>query len=316
MVLFQKYAFPALGLLVLLSVLGACATPGAAQTRLRIINGVASDGSATEAWLTLLQARLSPADFDSARLLHRTLAPAESGWERLIRSRLVAWSAAVSEVAAPYAPSRAPDSITIVLGNRAASDAFTHDECTIGFDLSALVREYGNADSGEDPERIDRLFRHEVAHVMQKAWLSTRPYRPDTPLRRALLEIWKEGLGNHHSLSSRWRPGVAGDSPATTSALAALEPRFVARLAALACATDADAALGLTADLSWGRFDQKWGALTVALWLDRERQGDPAAIRDFIRAGPDGVWPLAERQLPPPLAAVLREVRQSAALCH
>lgn len=311
----QNPARRAPALLVLLSALAACATPGAAQTRLRIINGVASDGSATATWLGLLQARLSPAELDSARLIRRPLDPAERAWVNLIRARLDAWTAAVPVVALPYRPASAPDTLTIVLGNRAASDAFTHDERTIGFDLSALVREYGEAAAGDDPERIDRLFRHELAHIMQKAWLAYRPYALDTPLRLALLEIWKEGLGNHHSLSARWRPLTGGDSPATAAALAELEPRLIARLSTLACAPPSDAAGRLTADLSRGRFDRKWGALTAALWLDRELHHDPAALRDFISAGPDGVWQLAERQLPPSLAAVLREVRSAASLC-
>jgi hypothetical protein len=300
--------------LALLIAFMTCAMPASAQTRLRVVESVTGDGLATPEWLDILRERLSSAEYDSARVIHRTIAPQELAWQILIRSRTAAWESAIAEVAAPYRPITLPDTITIVLGNRAASDAFTHDERTIGFDLSALIREYRDADDDENDERIDRLFRHELAHIMQRAWLASHPYPLDTPLRLALVEIWKEGLGNHHSLSARWRTTPTGDSPAAAAALEALQPRFVARIAALGCSSPEDAAR-LTADLSRGRFDHKWGALTAALWLDRELNHDPMALRDFIRAGPDGVWSLAERQLPPSLAHVLREARVAATRC-
>ncbi len=211
----------------------------------------------------------------------------------------------------PIAP---PVEVLIVLGNRGTSDAFTHDPTTIGFNLAALQAGYGGAGLGENGDRIDRFFRHEFVHLLQKAWLSVHPWVADSPVRSALLEIWAEGLGNYYSLSDRWMSQDGARSAAAASALAELEPRFVARLSALAC-TSPEAAAPLTADLSWGRFDQKWGALTAALWLEAEQKRSAAALRDFFRTGPGAVWDLADRHLPDALGAVLDEARAAETLC-
>jgi hypothetical protein len=135
-----------------------------------------------------------------------------------------------------------------------------------------------------------------------------------TPLRYALADIWAEGLGNYRSLSGRWKALGGRRSEASAARLAELEPRFVARLAALACATP-QRGEALMADLSWGRFDRKWGALTAALWLEEE-PGEPGeALRRLVVAGPDGVWDLADRHLPGALRPVLREARVADSLC-
>lgn len=88
----------------------------------------------------------------------------------------------------------------------------------------------------------------------------------------------------------------------------------MARLAALACATP-ERGEALTADLSRGHFDRKWGALPAALWLEEE-PGEPGeALRRLVVAGPEGVWDLADRHLPAPLRPVLREARLADSLC-
>ena len=231
---------------------------------------------------------------------------AQRAWVALIRSRAAQWEREIPKLANDYVPAAAPELATIVIGNGGGQDAFTHDATTIGFDVARLQAEYGDATLAENAARIDRFFRHEYTHLLQKAWLREHPYDASTPLRAALLGVWSEGLGNLHSLSERWR----GDSEAAAEARAKLEPRFVARLAALACASQEDAD-ALTAELSMGRFDRKWGALPVALWLAAE----PKAIRELVLAGPDGVWALAEKHLPGDSRAILREARAAAALC-
>ena len=229
----------------------------------------------------------------------------ESSWGALIRARATQWEAGIPALAANYAPVAAPEIATIVIGNGGGQDAFTHDPTTIGFDVARLQAEYGDATLPENTARIDRFFRHEYTHLLQKAWLREHPYDANTPLRAALLGVWTEGLGNYHSLSEKWR------GEAAAKARAELEPRFVARLAALACASSEDAD-ALMADLSMGRFDRKWGALPVALWL----AADEKAIRELVLAGPDGIWALADRNLPDGSRSVLREARAAAALCN
>ena len=289
--------------------------PPAAAQQFVVTSGVAADGDATPLWRAVLRRRLDSAAYDSVAALRPRLDAAQTAWSRLIRDRAAVWPAQTAAVAAPYRPAAPPDTVVVVLGNRGANDAFTHDPRTIGFDLAALQQAYGDASLPENGERIDRLFRHEYAHLMQKSWLAERPYPTDTPLRLALAEIWTEGLGTYHSMSDRWRATAGEHSDAARAALATLAPRLVARLAALACADDRDASR-LVADLSWGRFDRKWGALTAGLWLEAETSRSPEALQAFVAAGPDGVWALASRHLSADLGAVLTETRATEAVCR
>jgi hypothetical protein len=287
-----------------------------AEAPLTVVVGVTESGEATPRWSEMLRHRMPPERYAAVSGQRRPLTPSEQAWVALIRSRVSRWEDERPGLARPYAPVPPPGTATIVVGNQAApgDDAFTHDAATIGFDLGELQSAYGDAGRPENTDRIDRFYRHEYAHLMQRAWLAVHPWPPGPPLTEALLEIWKEGLGNYHSLSARWRTESGEVSPIAQEALAALEPRFAARLAALACARP-DRSATLTSDLSRGPFDRKWGALPVALWLATEPGEAQQALRAFVQAGPGGVWDLAARRLPRPLSAVLGEARQSAARC-
>ena len=308
---------PTCGCIALLILLCSPAASAAQPTGpvLHVEIGIADSGEATTQWLAMLRTRLADAPYDSAARIRKSLAPAERRWSDLIQSRLPSWERELPALASTFAPAAAPSRVTIVLGNRGAHDAFTHDATTIGFDLAALASAYGDAASVENTDRIDRLFRHEYAHLLQKAWIALHPYERNSPIRMALSEIWAEGIGNYYSMSDRWRASNGEQSAVAAETLAELAPRFAARLAALSCATPA-AALELTKDLSWGRFDRKWGALTPALWLEAEVSRSPEALRDFILAGPDGVWALADRHLPATLRSVVHEARIASALCQ
>lgn len=276
--------------------------------------GVDERGDATEMWQAILRKRRTPDEYAEVAAIRKPLIGEEREWERLIRSRLAAWSAARDGIADLYAPAPKPARVVIVLGNRGASDAFTHDPTTMGFDLAALQSSYGDANDAQTA-RLDRLFRHEYAHLMQKSWMRTHPYDATTPLRTALLDIWLEGLGNYHSMSERWRAIRGAPSRKAEATLAKLEPRFCARLAALSCASEDDAAR-LTEDLSSGRFDEKWGALTAALWLEEEMSVSPDAYRRLVEAGPDAIPDLARRHLPARLAAVIDEALEAETTCR
>jgi hypothetical protein len=282
----------------------------AAEPVIRVVSGVAEDGAATAQWLAMLRRRLADPPYDSVSRIRRSLTEHEIAWADSIRSRVPQWETMLPSLIAVFEPVRPPRRVTVVLGNRGASDAFTHDPVTIGFDLAALVAEYGEPTG----ERIDRLFRHEYVHLLQKARWAAQPYDTSTALRYALAEMWAEGLGNYYSMSERWRAREGAHAPAAATALAMLEPRLVARVAALACAPS-DRAPALTADLSWGPFDQKWGALVPALWLEQEASRSPDALRAFVRRGPDGVWDLAGRHLSADLMAVMSEARLAAERC-
>ena len=292
----------------------ARAGAGPAGTELQVVSGTTETGHATEQWLAMLRKRLPGERYEAIASLRKPLTAEERAWAGLIRSRVAEWRRAIPALAELFPQTPVPGRALIVLGNRGAEDAFTHDATTIGFDLAALQANYGDAQLPENTDRMDRFFRHEFVHLLQKAWLPRHPWAINSPLRAALAEIWAEGLGNYQSLSARWLSKDGRRSEAAARALANLEPRFVARLAALACTTPG-AAETLLADLSWGPFDRKWGALPAALWLEAEPEKPTEALRRFVVAGPGGVWDLADRHLPESLGAVLREVQAADSLC-
>ncbi|HWA55829.1 MAG TPA: hypothetical protein VG692_01175, partial [Gemmatimonadales bacterium] len=251
--------------------------------------------------------------YDSVATIRRQETPAEAAWARLIRTEAKAWAMAADSLRALFDHPRV-GTVRVVLGNRGAEDAFTHDSTTIGMDLSALQRVYGDAGQPENRDRVNRFFRHEFVHTLQKRWLARHPYVPRSHLETALLDAWAEGLGNYFSLSSKWRP--AGETPSAEAArtLAELEPRLVGRLAGLACA-DSTTAPALLAGLSSGPFTRKWGAVPVALWLLSEETRQAGALHDFAIGGPGAFWSLALRHLPAPLADSLSAIQRTAASC-
>lgn len=297
---------------ILMAVLAG--SPAAPAPTLEIVLGVSEEGVLSEQWLAMIRRRLPAAASSEISTTGNRLSDDERAWADLIRSRAGVWEERRKALAVPFYPVGGPGHVLIVLGNRGGEDGFTHDETTIGFDLSALHANYGAAQQTENLRRIDRFFDHEYTHLLQKAWLAEHPYEASTPQRAALLDIWLEGLGNYRSLSERWREKSGHPSEAATGALAVLEPRLAARMSALACAPPG-AARSLMSDLSMGRFDAKWGALPAALWLESESGRDPEALRRFVLGGPDGVWDLAARHVPGAIQAVLVEARKAASIC-
>jgi len=301
--------------MALVLILALAAGSGRPATRVIVTPGFTSDGRPTDLWLLVLRRRLDPAAFDSvARIIH-PLADDEGRWSDTIRAHAVHWADEVPALMAPFSPIEAPDSMIVVVGNRGSEDAFTHDSLTIGLDLSALLRVYGPVDGGDNPQKLDRFFRHEFSHTLQKRWLARHPYQVRTPLDGALLDIWLEGLGNYYSLGPKWQPIDGKPSPAADSALARLGPVLVDRLSALACA-DSQKAGPLLKGLSSGPFDRKWGAVSAALWLQDEVTRSKGALRSFVAAGPAGVWPLAARHLSREQGAGLETARRRDSSCH
>lgn len=297
--------------IAVLALLALAPLAAPAAPHLEILAGVTDAGSATPLWQAMIRQRLPAGTFSELEHLQKPLTVEELAWVALIESRRAEWKSEIPALATVFHPINAPRA-RIVLGNRGGDDAFTHDPHTIGFDLERLHALYGSADDPANAARIDRFFRHEYTHLLQKAWFRLHPVALESPLDLALAEIFTEGMGNYHSLSKKWRNSDGSLSAHAVKTLRALEPRFLARLAAIACATPEHAAR-LSTDLSRGRFDRKWGALTIALWLANET-GDNV-LRDYLLAGPEGTWALAERQLPEALRPLLDEIRQSAALC-
>lgn len=283
-------------------------------TELVVITAITPDGHATAPWLTILRSRLSPRQYDSAARLVRVITPEEQAWDSVVRARVDEWERSAGELAPLYSPAGPPRRVRIVLGNRGTEDAFTAGPETIGFDLSSLVSLYGSARDPANLDRINRFFRHEFTHILQKAWLAQHPWNQAAPIDAALFDVWAEGLGNYYSLSERWIEPEGQLSELGTATLRALEPQFVERFSGLACA-DSLAGGTLLSGLSSGPFAKKWGAVPAALWLATEPRPQDSAIRQLIVAGPAGVWDLAGRHLNDSLKAALLSARHAASRC-
>jgi len=280
------------------------ATELARTARLAVQVGQGTDGAPTQRWLvaaglfndaeSVAALAAAPAPFDAA----------EAAWRDLIVSRSDAWTATMPGLELPFGDTEPPALLNVLVGNVGAMDAFVVDDTTIAFDVSALQRIYGDASDPVNARRIDRFFAHEYTHVIHRAWRAQRNLDLQTPLERALWHCLTEGLGNYRSLSERWFADGGGLSEHARATVARLEPILVERLGRLAAAGDAEEE-ALTQGLSMGPFEEKWGALPVALWLAEEVAADPDALTAWIERGPWGVLALAQRHLPADLAADL-----------
>lgn len=293
----RSYLF---GLRWLLVVLSFAATPSTAGTsdsiHLNLVLGYTDHGLATTAWKEAVRHRYDAALLDSVVSHMRRVSTSEHAWKELIVSRLEAWRVMTDSLLAPFEGTVPPDTVTILLGLHGGNDAFTFAPSTICFDLGRLHREYGPATAAVQIGRIDRFFAHEYTHLLHKAWAREHPVALTTPLDVALWECLVEGVGNYRSLNRRWVEPGGRLTEHARSVLAQLEPVFVRRISALASADD-DEAPRLMEGLSDGRFDRKWGALTVALWLVQETEWDDRRMKPWIDAGPEGVLDLARRYL-------------------
>lgn len=270
-----------------------------------IESGVEEHGDLKQKWIEALLTWgdvnvLPPEVYEGAH----PLTTAESEWVHLIMNREEKWVSMIDSLRIPFADTRPPSSVHIILGNSGGQDAFTFSDSTIGFDVQRLLELYGPASEGQNADRIDRFFAHEFTHLMHKSWRKENTVNLETPLDRALWDCLVEGLGNYRSLSSKW---VSENGTLTEHALATLDRLqivFVNRLTALENATEEESA-ALMNGLSMGPFDQKWGALTVALWLARFAKGDEYKLQRWVESGPEGILTLAEMNLPAELKQTL-----------
>lgn len=282
----------------------AGAQPAPASLPVTVTLGVEGDGTATAAWRDALRVWHGDEALGLVLRDQHALTEEEAAWAALIQRRAPAWARMTDSLRLPFEGVVPPDTVHVVLGNVGGQDAFTFSDSTMGFDLQRLGALYEEATAAENGDRIDRFFAHEFTHLMHKAWRKARGLALASPLDRALWDCLVEGLGNYRSLSGRWVEPDGALTPHARDVLARLQPVFVARLAALEHASEAEAA-GLMEGLSSGPFDQKWGALTVALWLAQEARGDDRRLRRWVEAGPRGVLTLARTYLPEDLRSGL-----------
>jgi hypothetical protein len=259
---------------------------------------VAQDGRPREAWLAAIRPRHEPDALVRALEGVHPLTPLESRWLARFRQVAPLWAADLPRLEIAFAGLPAPRPVVILAGNVGGDDGFTSDERTIAVDLSAWARQYGEPGTAENDARLRRILSHEYTHLMTRAWRARHPVSLATPLERATWECFYEGLGNLRSLSAKWIAPDGSLTPHARQVEARLAPIFAERMRALAASPPPDEEARLTADLSRGAFDRKWGALLVALWLADETRGDERALAAWVDAGPAGIARLAEGRLP------------------
>ncbi len=267
------------------------------QVVLALKNGFSEDGAVTPEWIEALRYLRHQTDISAAQFGQKVLTDEDTGWANLIKTKLPGWAAMADSLAIPFGAITPPGTVTILLGNQGGEDAFLYKDSTICFDLHKLHHEYGDALTAINIDRIDRFFAHEFTHVLHKAWRKQHPLDLDSPLDAALWNCLTEGLGNYRSLSDKWVTENGALAEHAKTVLSRLQPVFVQRISALRHAGDEEAA-NLMEGLSMGPFEQKWGALTVALWLAQEAQGDDANLQKWVEAGPEGILTLAQKYLP------------------
>lgn len=259
--------------------------------------GMSEDGAVTSEWREAIRQRHDEKALSVIRVSKKRLTNKEALWAECIKRKVSIWRMMIDSLRIPFPAVTPPDTVAILLGNLGGEDAFVNADTTICFDLSKLHSNYGSASTTANSSRIDRFFAHEFTHVLHKAWRKKHKLELDSPFEYALWECLTEGLGNYRSLSDKWIRAGGKLTPHAQEVLLRLQPIFVKRLAALEQATTAEAA-PLLQGLSSGAFDQKWGALTVALWLAQEAKGDDHNLRPWVEAGPAGVLRLAQKYLP------------------
>jgi hypothetical protein len=276
-------------------------TPAFAQSAIEVQVAIDDRGDPAAEWLEALSAFHDVEGMPDAIGARHPLSERELNWAELIHSRREAWEARTTVLLAPFGSTAPPTTVRIVIGNVGGQDAFAPAPDMIAFDVGRLLEVYGAATKPTNGDRIDRFFDHEYTHLLHKSWQAAHEVDLSTPLRRALWDCLKEGVGNYRSLSDRWKTAEGGLSEHAKSVLEELEPVFVERLVALVTADEAEET-ELTRDLSMGPFQKKWGALTVALWMYAEAGEDASALARWVEAGPEGILVLAGRHLPADLA--------------
>lgn len=273
-------------------------------TELLVRFGQNADGRPTAEWLRAIAIFHDDQSLREISQTSRPLTDEEALWANLIEQRLPIWPEQIEHLLIPFRGIGAPREVTILLGNIGGSDAFIAENKNIALDLNRMQTVYGSANKTDNIDRVDRFFAHEFTHLLHKEWRRTFQPTIETPLEQALWGCLTEGLGNYRSLSARWTDGQGNLSAHAKEVLSRLQPILVERLALLEKAGPEDAE-PLMEGLSMAPFEEKWGALPVALWLSQEAKHGDRALQQWVEAGPWGIVELAARYLPEDLAEQL-----------
>lgn len=264
-----------------------------------IIQPAAVNNQLTDAWLKALITRMSKSEIDSFALLERALMPSEEGWEKLFESRATAWNKYRDSLGVPFEGVLLSDTIKVMTGFLGNDDAFTYQDKTICFDLTAFSNVYGNDSLPESENKADRIFSHEYTHLLHKAWVQKNKLELKNFRDSVLWECLYEGLGMYRSLTQKWMP-VNGIFPQIASeTIKELYPQFAQNISLVEQnkVFTRQQRKDIRKNLSRGSVNKKWGATTVAFWLCLESNRNDKKLIPWVNKGPEAVLLLAEKYL-------------------
>ncbi len=294
--------------LLLLALFVLSSVVWADENKVSLQYGVDKNGHLTKFWAEY-DSQFDTPQQESTLKKEKKLTTEEIEWADLIASRLSVWESQLDQISVPYTKIDVPRNVSVVVGNSGARDAYTYTEkfpSTIFFNVSVFVRSYGRANDNTNQDRIDRIFAHEFTHLLQHRWSEVNPYPLANPFERALTVSYKEGFGHYRSISNKWKDENGRITQHAQKTLRGLEVAFVDRMLGLKQASGEEAEV-LMQGLAMGPFHKKWGALTVALWLVKESNGDDQALIKWVESGPEGILTLANIHLPEELKIKLNK---------
>lgn len=278
------------------------------QRKLSFNVAVQSGGLPTESWMAAIKDRVEPEVWKTVASNRRPLSRSEQEWLEKIKVEAHEWwKTDVLRLNQPFLPDVKPAlGIEIVFGNQGGTDGFTGSGPFIYLDLSSWVKSYGSPEAVDASSRIQRILSHEYTHLLTKSLAALKGWSRTTPFDRVLWEMYHEGFSYFHSVSAKWVTPKGEPTDHARDALKRLAPILVERLTKIKDAgvdTDVEA---LTRGLSAGPFNQKWGALPIALWLHQEAQGNYGTLRTWADRGPQGIIDLMQIYLPEQLSDRLK----------
>ena len=113
--------------------------------------------------------------------------------------------------------------MNVRIGIVGVNDAFIGLNKYICFALNRMYQLYGPVDKTSNQDRLERFFRHEYSHLLNKRFVKQKKVPRNTPFQRAIWHAWTEGLGHYYSLSKSWKPVEKQLPEKTRNALASGE---------------------------------------------------------------------------------------------
>ncbi len=250
-------------------------------------------------WQKALERRMTKTRIDSIARLSRPLTSEEQDWVNLIQSKTAWWNAMRDSIQVPFEDIQLKDTVYVLLGYTGSDDAFTYENQTVCFDITALLKAYGSAKDSVNDNRIDRIYAHEFTHLLSKAWMKKNGVELQTFKDSILWECIYEGIGMYRSMSSKWFPVNEELSETARTTFDNLYPKFANKIGTLITKSDLskEEKIALHKNLSRGSMKQKWGALPVGVWLALEAKGNDENLRAWVEKGTDAIIPLARKYL-------------------